>query len=592
MKKFFLSVLSSFVGAWLAIVLSGAVIIIVILAILGSTATQQMSVAQDSVLKIDLNGEITERGSAGDVNMSTLMSGEIKTAQTLDVLLDAISEAKHNPNIKAIYINCEYVAASPATLNTLRNALNEFKQSGKKIYAYADNMTQGAYFTVCNADYIYLNPEGALELCGLGGYTPYYKGLLDKLGVEFQVVKVGEGKSAVEPYILNTMSPYARNKHEELFSSMWDVIKQDISAAKGINTEKIDSLINDFHIRFQPAEFALKENLVDELCYRHKAEENISAELNMEGRLTNTVAPSLLAEMYRANERMNYQADQVAVLYACGGIDDAMSSGIKSNELVSQILTLADDDNVKGLVLRVNSPGGSAFGSEQIWEALETFKATGKPFAVSMGDYAASGGYYISCGAQKIFADRLTITGSIGIFGLIPNLDNLLTDKLGVNFELVATNPKAMYPSGVKPMTAEQTEVMQKMVERGYELFVKRCAEGRNISIDELKKIADGSAIDAVNAKELGLIDEFGSVDTAVKWVANQAKLQEYSVCDYPEITPTIWDYVGMFSDESYTNIIEKIKNSSIETKFYKVIMSLINGDKVYAKMPEMLIEL
>lgn len=593
MKKFFLSVLSSFVGAWLAIVLSGVVVVIILISLIGiSMSSENVGLEEGSVLKIDLSGVISERNVAPEFDVSMLTSGEISMSQSLETLTNAIKEAKENSNVKAIYVECGSVEAAPATINAIKQSLEDFKSSGKKVYAYADEMTQGAYYIVCNADKIFLNPEGAVSLKGLGGYTPYFKELLDKLGISFQVVKVGEGKSAVEPYILSSMSQYARDKHAHMYNELWDIIKSDLAKANDVTPAKIDSLINIEHIAFSPAKVALEQKLVDALYYRHEVEEEISKDLGQTGRLEKTTSPTVLSDIRNTNEMMKGYSDQIAVLYAVGGIDDGSNQGIVSEDLVKEILRLADDESVKGLVLRVNSPGGSAFGSEQIWEALEVFKKSNKPYAVSMGDYAASGGYYISAGADKIFADPLTITGSIGIFGLIPNVEDLLRSKLGVNMELVATNPDAVYPSGVKPMTDQQLAVMQNMVERGYELFVKRCAEGRNKSIDEIKALADGSAIAATDAKKLGLIDEFGSIDDAVKWVAEKAKLNSYAVCDYPKVPISVFDYLSMFSEDSMTKLIYSDKFDLMESKIVEMFRNMLDNNVIYAKMPEIIVEM
>lgn len=592
MKKFFSGVLSSFVGAWIAIVLFGVVAVLVIIALVGGLAAGSVndgpSLEKHTLLVLNLDGEITEIDSDEVPDVMTLAQGNLPKTLSLKTIVDALDNAAENDNIDALYINCDGVSASPATLNAIRQAVLRFKDSGKKIYAYADAMYQGDYFIACAADSVFVNPYGNFTLIGIGGYTPFYKTLLDKIGVEYQVVKVGTYKSAVEPYILTSMSEPARAQLDTLYGSIWNCVKQEISQSRRIGTPIIDSLINKEFISTKSMKFVLSTKLIDGLCYRHEFEEKLAKYFDEEK--YSDVNSLTITEFSELNvPEFSKSSNEIAVLYACGGIDDGESEGIQSEKLVPQILELADDKNVKGLVLRVNSPGGSAFGSEQIWEALEVFKKTGKPFIVSMGDYAASGGYYISCGADHIYADQLTITGSIGIFGLIPNIKGLFEDKLGINMELVATNPEGVI-SIYEPMTPTQAAAMQKMVEDGYDLFTKRCADGRGMSQDEIKRMGEGRVWDAGTALRIGLVDEIGSLQDAIALAAKKSDLEDYSVVIYPEADDSFWKYMKMLESDMSALLQGKLIPQSANELLIEQGRRILSRQPVQARMQDMII--
>lgn len=549
LKRFFLNFASSFVGAWLALVLFVAVAVVVTIAAIGkiaiSSATSE-SIEKHSILTIELSGEIAERGGAPDFSLITLARQDISQAQSLQTLLTAIREAAGNKDIDAIYIKCNGVMASPATLDALRNALLEFKKDskGKKIIAYGGTVSQGDYFVASVADSIFLNPEGMIELKGMSGTVPYYKSLLDKLGVEFQVVKVGTFKSAVEPYIMDHMSEPARAQLDTLYGTLWNRISGDIATSRNIKQSLIDTLINRDYILFTGSELVKQNGLVDKVVYQRHLDATFGAITGKDPDNINYISPATMAQQSSANIASLSTKNQIAVLYCTGEISELNNNGINCDVIVPEILKLAKEDNVKGLVMRVNSPGGSVYGSEQIWEALEYFKSTGKPFAVSMGDYAASGGYYISCGADRIFANPLTITGSIGIFGMFPNVQGL-EEKLGVNMETTATNPPGVVEIPFKPLTEGQYAAAQKMVERGYEQFTGRVAKGRHMNIDQVKRIAEGRVWSAITAQQIGLVDELGNLQDAVKWVAAKAGIEDnYNLGSYPVQEPSIWDYL------------------------------------------------
>lgn len=593
LKKFFMNTLSSFVGAWIALVLFGVVAVVVcvgIVAKIGVSSSTPESIKKGSVLVVDLSGAIVERETPAQLDFLQLAQGEIERPQTLADLVTAIREAAVNDNISAIYLKCNGVSASPATLNALRDALSEFsKDSEKKIIAYGNNFGMGDYYLASTADKIYMNPGGQLMLQGLGGTTMYFKNLFDKLGVEFQVVKVGTYKSAVEPYILNEMSAPARAQLDTLYNNLWNVICENISKSrKKITPEAINKAINEDFIFLEPAQTDLKAGFVDQLAYERSMDSIIAKTLRKDVKKLKFVNPSALLSQtdwgtaYSSKKRL-------AVLYATGEIvDGGGSSTINYEKLVPQIVELADDENVKGLVLRVNSPGGTVFGSEQIGEALDYFQSKGKPLAVSMGDYAASGGYWISCKADRIFADPLTITGSIGIFGLIPNVKGL-ADKIGVTPQTVSTNPDANFPALFYPMTELQQAAMQKYVERGYDKFVARVAEGRNLSQEEVRRIGEGRVWDAVKAKEIGLVDELGGLREAIKWVAGQSEVgKSYDVAVYPSIEATMWDFIPELANMKAKEAWHHALGGEYDIIAAEWARSILTQKPVQARMPYM----
>ena len=595
LKKFFLNALSSFIGAWIAIVLFGIVCVIVavgLVARLGSSAVSQTQVSKDSILTINLQGELEEISMPMDIDYTSLLSGVNIKKQSLTELTTAIEAAAENKNIKAIYLKCNSVVASPATLNAIRNSLLDFKESGKKIIAYGDMLAMGDYYIATVADELYMNPGGNVGIKGLGGITPFFKGLFDKIGVEFQVVKVGTYKSAVEPYISEHMSQPARAQLDTLYGTMWNIITEGISQErKGLTQSDIDSLINDDFIFLRNGKAALQAGLIDGVCYERCMDSIIAASIDKKKDKLNFVNPGLLVSQEELINGLNSK-NQIAVLYACGEIvDGGGESSINFEKYVPLIVSLAENDNIKGMVMRVNSPGGSAFGSEQIGEALDYFQSKGKPLAVSMGDYAASGGYWISAGANRIFADPLTITGSIGIFGLIPNIEGL-TKKLGLSFELVSTNPEANFPDLFSPLNPKQLAGMQEMVEEGYNQFVGRVAKGRKMPESKVRRIGEGRVWDAVTAMKIGLVDELGGLQDAIDWVAQDLNIENYGVSRYPRYETSVWDFLpDILEMQSQEKLINAI-SSEISPLSYKRVVKTLQQKPIQAKMPEMQVSL
>jgi len=549
MKRFILVVCGSFVGAFLAFLFLMFTAIIMSFAVMGAMGSggNTVSVGKHSILKLDLGTDIVERAGSQSLDVMTLLQGgELDTSLGLNTLLSAIDNAASNDKVDGIYIECNGVSAAPATLQTVRRALKRFKDSGKWIVAYGNmGIDQADYYLASVADSIYLNPIGSVDIHGLASVTPYMKKLLDKVGVQMQVLRVGTFKSAVEPYMLEDMSDANRLQQLHYLGMVWREMRDSMAADRKIASLAFNALTDSVVVAMQPQEL-VKNHLVDKLCYRHEVEDMLRERTDVKKKDDlHFVSPNDLASPLE--EAVG--GDHIAVVYAVGEIDGAtgmMSSGdgIDSEKLSKTIRELIDNDKVKGMVLRVNSPGGSAFGSEQIWKAVEDFKASGKPVAVSMGDYAASGGYYISCAANRIFAERTTITGSIGIFGMIPCANELAENKLGLHPVSVKTNANAdmggmsLFGLTTQPLTPVQRSAIQNMINNGYELFTQRCADGRGVSQDSIKAIAEGRVWDGITAVKIGLVDEWGGLDDAVAWVSKQVDLGDNcKTQNYPALT-------------------------------------------------------
>ncbi len=596
MKKFILIVCGSFVGAFLAFLFfmfAAMMMSIGIMGAMGSMGSKKsVNVSKHSILKLDLGTSIEERGGDEPIDMMSLMQGQgMPSSLGLNTVVSAIEKAAKDDKVDGIYIECNGVSAAPATLEKVRRALKQFKKSGKWIAAYGhEGINQADYYLASVADSIYLNPVGAVDLHGLGGMTPYMKKLFDKVGIEMQIVRVGTFKSAVEPYMLDDMSDANRLQTEHYLGIIWNEMRDSIAADRKLQSAALNTLCDSVVVTFK-ADRLLKEKLVDKLVYRNQMEDILRARTKVDKKDDlNYVSPDDLADDLEASA----SGDHIAVVYAVGEIDGSPSmgsteEGIVSDKLCETILKLKDDDNVKGMVFRVNSPGGSAFGSEQIWKAVMNFKAAGKPVAVSMGDYAASGGYYISCCADRIFAERTTITGSIGIFGMIPCASELIENKLGIHMASVKTNENADMTGVYKKLTPAQTAALQNMINEGYELFTKRCADGRHVTQDSIKQIAEGRVWDGITAKQIGLVDEFGGIAEAVAWVANKAKLgKEPKTQNYPALEDPFMSLLDKYMVARYESRLQG--EMGLLYDWHKQLQRILGRDRVLCLMPEEII--
>lgn len=499
-----------------------------------SSSESETQVRKNSIMMLDLSGNVVERSQE---NPFSFLLNEGNETYGLDDILSSIKKAKENENIKGIYIQAGWLGAGFASIEEIRQALVDFKESGKFIVAYGDSYSQGLYYLSSVADKVLLNPQGAVEWRGIAATPIFFKDLLDKIGVEMQVFKVGTYKSAVEPFISTEMSPANREQVDAYISSIWGRVTSDVAASRKLSADSLNA-VADKMLMFHPASESVECGLADTLIYKNDVRDYLKAMVGID---KDDRMPVLgLKDM--VNVKKNVPKDKsgnvIAVYYAYGEIDGNNSSsmsedGIDSKKMIRDLRKLQEDEDVKAVVLRVNSPGGSAFGSEQIWYAVSQLKKE-KPVIVSMGDYAASGGYYISCNADTIVADPTTLTGSIGIFGMFPNAKGL-TDKIGVNVDVVKTNRYADFGMLTRPMNDGEKGLLQMYVNQGYDLFLTRCSEGRGISKAELDKIAQGRVWTGSMAKELGLVDVLGGLDTALKIAIEKADVEGYTVINYPK---------------------------------------------------------
>ncbi len=532
MKDFFKFTLATITGIILTSIVMFVISIIVVFSMLSSTETETV-VKKNSIMMLDLNGSLVERTS--DNIFKELFDKEDST-YGLDDILASIKKAKENDDIKGIYIQATSLNANFASLQEIRDALNDFKKSGKFIVAYSDNYTQGMYYLSSVANKVLLNPKGAIEWRGLASQPLFLKGLLEKLGIEMQVFRVGTYKAAVERFSATEMSPANREQVTAYITSIWNEIITDVAASRKISVDSLNNYANRM-LMFYPAEQTVKSGMADTLIYKNDVRDYLKQLVKIDK--DDDLAVLGLDEMInvKKNTPKDKSGNIIAVYYAFGEIDGGSSStdedGIISNEVIKDLRKLKEDKDVKAVVLRVNSPGGSAFGSEQIWEAVCQLKKE-KPVIVSMGDYAASGGYYISCAADTIVAEPTTLTGSIGIFGLIPNAKGL-TDKLGLSFDVVKTHKFADFGNIMRGMNTDEQTLLQMYINQGYDLFVSRCAEGRKMSKNEIEKIAEGTVWTGEAAKKIGLVDILGGIDKALEIAVKKAKVEGYTVVGYPD---------------------------------------------------------
>lgn len=515
------------------LIMWGFIKLFIFFGIIGNLSSTGTVVAKPhSVYELPLKGTIVEYQDEKDRMSSAFMQAldnNDYVVYGLNEILANIREAKTNPNIDGIYLHGGSMQMGYATAQTIREALLDFRQSGKFVIAYADNYSQKCYYVATAADQVFVNADGYVGWSGLGINLSFYTKMLEKLGVEMQVVKVGTFKSAVEPFILTEMSAPNRLQYQTLLDDIWQQISAQVAESRNIPIDQLNKLA-DTNLMLSPQDDYLTHHMVDGLCYV----QDIDSLLEV---LTGTDDVEILEhdDMVSITTSKVLRAPSLAILYAEGDITDQSGDGIVGTKMVETIGELADDDNIKAVVFRINSGGGSAYASEQIHHALTLLKQK-KPVVVSMGDYAASGGYYIACNADYIYAEPTTLTGSIGIFGLIPNVGKL-TDKVGISMDGVQTHKHANFDSNIvlKGMNGEERAMLQAEINRGYDLFTRRCAEGRGISQDSIKAIGEGRVWSGTRALQIGLVDELGSLSAAIHKAAELADLEDYEIAEYPQ---------------------------------------------------------
>ncbi|WP_296261321.1 signal peptide peptidase SppA [uncultured Phocaeicola sp.] len=585
MKDFLKYMLAAIVGVCIVGVVFTIIGIMSVAGMVASSSGSETKVNDNSVFILNLSGSVEERSQPNP--LSQLMGDDFGT-YGLDDILSSIKKAKDNEKIKGICLNAGAFSCSPASLEEIRNALVDFKESGKFIVAYGGNYLQNTYYLASVADKVAINPQGSLGWHGLATQTYFLKDLYDKIGIEMQVFRVGTYKSAVEPYIATQMSDANREQTQAFVNSIWGQMVADVAESRNIPADSLNALA-DRNMDLQPTETYIATGLADTLMYQ----DEMLAYLKQ---LTDTEEDDALNKLYlddMVNVQRNVPKDKsgniLAVYYAAGTIGSSelpTDEGIDPGKVTKDLRKLREDESVKAVVLRVNSPGGSAFGSEEIWREVTLLKEK-KPVIVSMGDYAASGGYYISCAADWIVAQPTTLTGSIGIFGAIPNAGKLLNDKLGIHFDGVKTNKLADLGDITRPFNEEEKALMQNMVNKGYELFTQRCADGRKMPIDEIKKIAEGRVWTGEMAKDLKLVDELGGIDRAIAVAAERAEIEDYTVMSYPKQEDFISSLMSSGTDRYLSARMKDELGVFYEP--FRHMQNLKNSDPVQARLPFMI---
>ena len=562
------------------------IVAIGMMSIVGMIASGSSSapISDNSVMVLSLNGTLEER-SETDV-MSSLMGGGTSSTG-LDEVLNAIKKAKENDNIKGIYIEASaFSADSYASLQAIRKALVDFKKSGKWIVSYGDTYSQGTYYLASTADKVLMNPQGMVDWHGLGGQQMLLKDLLAKFGVKVQLSKVGAYKSAPEMFTADKMSEENREQITAYMNGIWENILKDVSESRKISVDQLNQYADSLITFDEPQNF-VKYKFVDKLVYTDKVKDVVKEMLKI-GKDDNINKVSLSSMVNAKGSRNDGEA--IAVYYAYGDVVDGAAGGlsqghtIDAQKVCKDLEKLMNDDDIKAVVLRINTGGGSAYASEQIWHSMKQLKAK-KPVVVSMGGMAASGGYYISCIGNYIYAEPTTLTGSIGIFGMFPDASQLLTEKLGVKFEEIKTNKFATFGSMSRPINEEEMAYLNRYIERGYDLFRSRVAEGRKMSVDEVEKIAQGHVWLGQDALKIKLVDALGGLDDAIKKAAELAKLEEYHSVAYPEAEGWETQLLNKFNDNNYIEAQARL----VLGEYYEPFMLLRTMDKqnaIQARIP------
>lgn len=583
MKSFFKYVLATVTGIIICSLLMILVIIGIVTSMVSSVSSGKDTVTpSNAVLLITLDHTITEKTEPNPFEGLDMPGYSGLKSLGLNDMLGRIKAAKEDSNIKGVYLNVAGVNTGFASMKAIRDALLDFKESGKFIMAYSENYTQKGYYLSSVADQVYLHPEGGLDFRGLASSVMFLKDALDKLGIDMQVLKVGTYKSAVEPYMMNSMSPANREQVNSYLGSIYETFVQDIAASRKLTADSVKGIANAFAI--QQPEDAVKVHFVDSLLYKDELLTKVRQRLDVAEK---TEIPVISILDYK-NKPATGKAtgDRIAVLYAYGAIVDGegTTGEIGGDKLSRELRELREDDKVKAVVMRVNSPGGSALASDIIWREVELTKKV-KPVMVSMGDYAASGGYYISAAADSIFADPTTLTGSIGVFGVIPSFQKLFNEKLGVHFDAVKTAKFAdMDVDMDRPLSEEEKNIIQGSVNRVYQVFMKRVADGRNMSIANVDSIGQGRVWTGAQAVDLKLVDRLASLDEAIKAAAQKAKITDYRVAEYPRTKDPF--------AEIWSVSKEKVKAMMIDEelgdygKYLKELKKAVGHTGIQARLP------
>ncbi len=587
MKQFFKFMFASCLGSALMLIIT----LIVLIWTVGSSTNNNVSLKPKSVLYMNLNYSIPERTTQDDITATLMNLRDLEGDYSgLNDIIANIDYAKNDPNISGIFLELSSVGTTTANLEELRKHIVSFRESGKFVITYGETMAQNAYYLATAGDEIYLNPDGMLDIHGMASQIMFYKHLLDKLDIEMQIIRGPNNKfkSAVEPYFLDKMSPANREQMTKLLNTMWSKIVSDISVARNIDTKKINELADNLSLTFD-AKVALDEGFVDGLAYRDEIIARIKdlADIEKTGKI-NVINN---AQYVNVRPQPKAKANKIAVIYANGQIFDGEGDDetIGSITLSKAIREARENRKVKAIVMRVNSPGGSALASEVIRREVELAKAE-KPFIISMGGYAASGGYWISTEGDYIFADPTTLTGSIGVFGTFPNAKKFLNDKVGLTFDVVKTNDNADFGSITEPLTPYQKAMLQKYVGNTYNDFTALVARTRGLRQSYVDSIGQGRVWAGADALQLGLVDELGGLDKAIAYAAQKANLTDYSIKDYPKQMDLMDMFMSGNIPEPYTKSLIKRKLGK-NYMYLETVENISRLDGIQALMPFMIVE-
>ena len=590
MKQFFGAFFGSLIGLLLATVLGFVILIAVIKGSIDSAVQGNDDVTSSksaSVIKIRLSGNINEREIEDPFEELRKMNKySNEEGSVLNTFQKKLNLAKNDEKVKGIFLEVQGLNAGFASVKEVRDLLLDFKKSGKFIYSYAEFYGQKDYYVASVSDKIFLNPQGAVDFKGLSMNLMFYKKTFEKLGIDVQIFRHGRFKSAIEPFMLDKMSQANRQQSESFLNSIWNTLLSGISQSRGITVEELQAMANELAIN--SPEDAKKMKLVDELSYQ---DEVMLALKTKTGKKEKEKLDMVELSKYKGSEKAKTTKEKIAVIYANGGISggEGDDEEIGSDRIAKAIRIARMDENVKAIVFRVNSPGGSALASDVIWR--ETVLAgKSKPFVVSMGNYAASGGYYISCAAHRIFAQPNTITGSIGVFGLIPNLQKMLDEKLGITMDTVNTNQYSSLGSATMPLSKKESEFIQASVEKVYHVFTSRVAEGRKMKQSDVDSIGQGRVWSGEDALKIGLVDELGGLEDAIAYAAKKANVKEYKISELPRPKNPFENIFGKVEADAETNILEK--NLGPLFPYMKSIQQVLRQKGVQARMPfEILIQ-
>ena len=587
--KFYKVVLAAFIGTLIALVINFFIKVGVVSSMISNLSKSEMestTLKPNSVLYMKFDYDIPDRTTDNPFNSLDFTSMETKESTGLNDILRNIEHAKTDPNIKGIYMELSSIPTSTATLQEIRNKLLEFKESGKFIVTYGEGYSQSAYYLASIADKIYLNPEGALDLHGMASQIMFYKHLFEKLDIEMQIVRGPNNrfKSAVEPYFLDKMSDANREQMDKLLGTIWGQILASISQSRNISVEQLNQIADNLETIFN-AQKALEYGLVDDLYFKDQILEELKG-LTGSNKSINAITNDKYAKTYKDKSSSK---NEVAVIYASGQIFDGKGNeeqAIYSENLSKTIRKAREDENVKAVVLRVNSPGGSALASAVIGRELDLTKEV-KPVVVSMGNYAASGGYWISANADYIFADPTTLTGSIGVFGTFPNMQGFLNDKVGLTFDVAKTNKNADFGSVTQPLTEFQYGKLQEMVVKTYDDFTKRVANGRGLTQTYVDSIGQGRVWAGADAIGIGLVDKLGDMEDAIAYAAEKANLaNDFKVTEWPKQKDFFTRFMETMngSDDKLDAVLKQ--KLGVYYNYYQGLENLQKNTGIQARMP------